>query len=46
MRVAMFSTKPYDRRSFEARRASFGHEIHYPAVWVKLAEHGLAFVTA
>jgi D-lactate dehydrogenase len=29
MRVAMFSTKPYDRRSFEARRASFGHEIHY-----------------
>ena len=29
MRVAMFSTKPYDRRSFEARRAAFGHEIHY-----------------
>ena len=25
MRVAMFSTKPYDRRSFEARNGPFGH---------------------
>ena len=29
MRVAMFSTKPYDRRSFEARNAPFGHQLHY-----------------
>ena len=29
MRVAMFSTKPYDRRSFEARNAEFGHELHF-----------------
>ena len=29
MRVAMFSTKPYDRRSFEARKAASGHEIHF-----------------
>lgn len=29
MRVAMFSTKPYDRRSFEERNAPHGHEITY-----------------
>ena len=29
MRVAMFSTKPYDRRSFEARNGPFGHRLHY-----------------
>lgn len=29
MQVAMFSTKPYDRRSFEARNAAHGHEIVY-----------------
>ena len=29
MRVAMFSTKPYDRRSFDARNGPFGHELHY-----------------
>jgi len=29
MRVAMFSSKPYDRRSFEAEDASRGHAIHY-----------------
>ena len=29
MRVAMFSTKPYDRRSFEARNGPFGHHLHY-----------------
>ena len=29
MRVAMFSTKPYDRRSFEERNTSHGHEITY-----------------
>jgi len=25
----MFSAKPYDRRSFAARNASFGHSLHY-----------------
>jgi D-lactate dehydrogenase len=29
MQVAMFSTKPYDRRSFEVRNAAHGHEIIY-----------------
>lgn len=29
MRVAMFSAKPYDRRSFEERNAPHGHEITY-----------------
>ena len=29
MRVAMFSTQPYDRRSFDARNAAHGHELHY-----------------
>jgi D-lactate dehydrogenase len=29
MRFAMFSTKPYDRRFFEAANRSFGHEIDY-----------------
>jgi D-lactate dehydrogenase len=29
MRVAMFSTKPYDRRSFEERNAPPGHAITY-----------------
>ena len=29
MRVAMFSSKPYDRRSFEARNGDFGHELHF-----------------
>ncbi|WP_439580345.1 2-hydroxyacid dehydrogenase [Elioraea sp.] len=29
MRVAMFSTKPYDRRSFEERNSRHGHEITY-----------------
>lgn len=29
MRVAMFSTKPYDRRSFEERNAPEGHAITY-----------------
>ena len=29
MRVALFSTKPYDRRSFLARNAEFGHELHF-----------------
>jgi D-lactate dehydrogenase len=27
MRIAVFSTKPYDRRFFEARNATFGHEF-------------------
>jgi D-lactate dehydrogenase len=27
MRIAMFSTKPYDRRSFEARRGAHGHDV-------------------
>ena len=29
MRVVMFSTKPYDRRSFAERNGSFGHRLHY-----------------
>jgi len=29
VRVVMFSAKPYDRRSFAARNASFGHSLHY-----------------
>ena len=29
MRVAMFSTKPYDRRSFEARNADGRHELYF-----------------
>lgn len=29
MRIAMFSTKPYDRRSFEAANAAHGHDLHY-----------------
>ena len=29
MRVAMFSSKPYDRRSFDARNATYGHELHF-----------------
>lgn len=29
MRVAMFSTKPYDRRCFEERNAAHGHDIAY-----------------
>ena len=29
MRVAMFSSKPYDRRSFEQRNGDFGHELHF-----------------
>lgn len=29
MRVAMFSTKPYDRRSFDTRGQGLGHAIHY-----------------
>lgn len=29
MRVAMFSTKPYDRRSFEERNVPHGHEVTY-----------------
>ncbi len=29
MRVAMFSSKAYDRRSFDARNAAFGHELHF-----------------
>ena len=29
MRVAMFSSKPYDRRSFEERNGDFGHELHF-----------------
>lgn len=29
MRVAMFGTKPYDRRSFEARGQGLGHLFHY-----------------
>jgi len=29
MRVAMFSTKPYDRRSFEERNVAHAHEITY-----------------
>lgn len=29
MRVAMFSSKPYDRRSFEEQNAGFGHEIAF-----------------
>ena len=29
MQVALFSTKPYDRRSFDARNAAHGHEIAY-----------------
>ena len=29
MRVVMFSTKPYDRRSFAARNGQFGHSLHY-----------------
>lgn len=29
MRVAMFSTKPYDRRSFLAHNEAFGHDFHF-----------------
>ena len=29
MRVVMFSTKPYDRRSFAERNGPFGHRLHY-----------------
>ena len=29
MRVAMFSTQPYDRRSFDARNEALGHELRY-----------------
>lgn len=29
MRVAMFSTKPYDRRSFLAHNEAFGHDLHF-----------------
>lgn len=29
MRIAMFSSKPYDRRSFEQQNASFGHDMAY-----------------
>ena len=29
MRVAVFSTKPYDRRFFDARYRPYGHELHY-----------------
>jgi D-lactate dehydrogenase len=29
MRVAMFSTQPYDRRSFDAGNAVHGHQLHY-----------------
>lgn len=29
MRVAFFSTKPYDQRSFDARNAAHGHELVY-----------------
>jgi D-lactate dehydrogenase len=29
MRVAVFSTKPYDRRFLDAANRAFGHEIHY-----------------
>jgi D-lactate dehydrogenase len=29
MRVVMFSTQPYDRRSFEAANGPFDHHLHY-----------------
>jgi D-lactate dehydrogenase len=29
MRIALFSTKPYDRVSFEEANAGHGHELHY-----------------
>ena len=29
MKIAMFSTKNYDRKYFDAVNADFGHEIHY-----------------
>lgn len=29
MRIAVFSTKPYDRRFFETANAEFGHELHF-----------------
>jgi D-lactate dehydrogenase len=29
MRLAMFSTKPYDRRSFQAHNDAFGHDIQF-----------------
>ena len=29
MRVVMYNSKPYDRRSFEARNTQFGHELHF-----------------
>lgn len=29
MRVAMFSSKPYDRRSFDAGNGPYGHRLHY-----------------
>lgn len=29
MRIAVFSTKPYDRRFFESANAEFGHELHF-----------------
>jgi D-lactate dehydrogenase len=29
MRVAMFSSKPYDRRSFTARNEAFRHKLHF-----------------
>ncbi|MCS6803256.1 MAG: 2-hydroxyacid dehydrogenase [Chloroflexota bacterium] len=29
MKIAVFSTKPYDRASFERHNAAFGHELHF-----------------
>ncbi len=29
MRIAVFATKPYDRRSLDAANAAFGHELSY-----------------
>ena len=29
MRIAFFSTKPYDRVSFDEANAEYGHELHY-----------------
>jgi D-lactate dehydrogenase len=39
MRIAFFSTKPYDRHSFDEANRDFGHEISY-------LEHRLDVVTA
>ncbi|NIW80452.1 MAG: 2-hydroxyacid dehydrogenase, partial [Calditrichae bacterium] len=29
MKVAVFSTKPYDRKFFQSKNEQFGHELHF-----------------